>query len=278
VALMPRVEGILAAIVERTLREARERAGRASRRDLEENARERRASRRDFPGALRRGPETPVRFLCEIKKASPSRGLLRGDLDPGATAALYVENGASAISVVTEPHFFRGEDGFLALARGRAGNLPLLRKDFHVHEHQILEVGAGEADALLLLAGVLSTDQLRDYLAMAGELGLGHLVEVDDTREAEAALRAGARVVGVNNRDLVTFQVDVGRTERVLPALRGTGVVTVAESGIHDRDTVVRLERAGVDALLVGESLVTAPDPGAKLRERRGAPRSGSSP
>ena len=261
--------GILAEIVARTRADVEERRLRVDRRDLEELARERARGRRGFARAVARNGGEP-NFICEIKRASPSKGVLREDLDPREQAGIYHEHGAAAVSVVTEPHFFRGEDAFLEAAREGGGGLPLLRKDFHVHELQVLEAAAGEADALLLLAAVLDPVQLRDYREMADAFALDHLVEVNDTREAETALRAGARVVGVNNRDLTTFRVDIARTEAVLPALRATGVVAVAESGIHDRDTVERLAAAGVDAFLVGEALVTAPDAGAKLRELRG--------
>ena len=272
--------GILGRIVERTLADVAGRRARVSLRDLEERGRARAGSRRALDRALRRDPpEAPVRFLCEIKKASPSKGLLKADLAPAVQAEIYREHGASAVSVVTEPHFFQGEEEFLGLARRGARDLPLLRKDFHLHELQILEAAAGEADAVLLLAAVLGPFQLKDYIDLAAEFGLGHLVEVENTDQAEAALKAGARVIGVNNRDLATFRVDVGRTETVLPALAGTGVATVGESGIADREVVLRLERAGVDALLVGEALVTAADPGRKLNELRGdeAPEPGAS-
>jgi indole-3-glycerol phosphate synthase len=271
--------GILGRIVERTLADVAERRSRVSVHELEERGRTRAPSRRALDRALRRAsPEAPVRFLCEIKKASPSRGILKADLDPARQAGIYREHGAAAVSVVTEPHFFQGEEEFLREARRGAPGLPLLRKDFHVHELQIFEAAAGEADAVLLLAAVLDPSQLKDYIDLAAELGLGHLAEVEDAAQAEIALKAGARVIGVNNRDLVTFRVDVGRTEAVLPALSGTGAVTVAESGIGDRETVLRLERAGVDALLAGEALVTAPDPARRLRELRGVtdPEAGS--
>jgi len=205
-----------------------------------------------------------------VKKASPSKGLLRADVDPAALAAAYRKHGARAISVVTEPNFFEGESGFLETAREGARELPILRKDFHVHELQILETAASEADALLLILGVLSATQLKDYLDMAREFSLDHLVEVTDLKEAETALKAGAGVVGVNNRDLTTFTVDLSRTFKVLPLLREAQVVSVAESGIRDRESVLRLEEAGVHALLVGEALVVSPNPGAKLLELRG--------
>jgi indole-3-glycerol phosphate synthase len=263
--------GILGRIVERTLEDVRDRRPRVSVSELERRARDRSGTRLDFLRALeRKSPEDPVRFICEIKKASPSRGVLRGDLDPAEQAGIYRDNGASAISVVTEPHFFQGSGTFIEMARAEARDLPILRKDFHVDELQILEAAAGEADALLLLASVLSPTQLKDYLDIADAFRLGHLVEVTDHREAEIALKAGARVVGVNNRDLVTFEVDPARTESVLPLLDEAAVVTVSESGIHDRETVLHLQRRGVHALLVGEALVTAEDPATALRELRG--------
>jgi len=270
---VPRREGILAEIVTRTLADVGVRQRQVSRRDLETAAATRARSRIDFTEALRRGsPGDPPRFIAEVKKASPSEGVLRADLEPEALARVYREAGAAAVSVVTEPHFFQGEDAFLSAARAGAGDLPLLRKDFHAHELQVLEAAAGEADALLLLVGVLSPTQLKDYLDIADAFALGHLAEVDTLAEAEVALRAGARVVGVNNRDLTTFRVDVRRTETVLPVLREAGVVAVSESGIGDPDTVRRLADRGVDAFLVGTALVKSDDPGAVLRRLRDAP------
>jgi indole-3-glycerol phosphate synthase len=160
-------EGILGRIVARTLEDVRARNSRERRREMEAKAVDRRGGRVPFEAALRRDVGEPVRFICEVKQASPSRGVLNPDLDPRAQAAVYAENGASAVSVVTEPHFFAGEDSFLARARAGAGDVPLLRKDFHLHELQVLEAAAGEADALLLLASVLSPTQLRDYLDIA---------------------------------------------------------------------------------------------------------------
>jgi indole-3-glycerol phosphate synthase len=268
---MTSLPGLLGRIVERTLADVNDRRRKVSRRELEERGARKAPGRRELEPALRRRtPEVPVRFICEIKKASPSKGILAPELDPGALAREYVAHGAAAISVVTEPHFFAGEAAFLETVRAVSGSLPVLRKDFHVHELQILEAAAGDADALLLLAAALAPEQLKDYLDIAAAFRLSHLVEVNDRKEAETALRAGARVIGINNRDLATFDVDVARTGAVLPVLREAGVVSVAESGIRDRDTVLALERLGVDALLVGEALVTAPDPGARLAELRG--------
>lgn len=267
--------GILGRIVERTREDVASRRSRVSRSVLEERARARTLGRRGFQRRLERGSGDPVRFICEIKKASPSKGLLDGGLDPARLAAAYREGGAAAISVVTEPHFFQGDEAFAEAARGEAPDVPLLRKDFHVDELQIWEAAGGEWDALLLIAAALSPTQLGDYLDMADAFALDHLVEAADPAEAEIALKAGARVVGVNNRNLTTFDVDLRRTELVLPLLREAGVVAVSESGIKGRDTVVHLERAGVDALLVGEALVTSGDPEETLRALRGESRTG---
>jgi indole-3-glycerol phosphate synthase len=264
--------GILGAIVERTREDVAARRNRVSRSILEERARARKGTRRGFRRSLERG-SGPVRLICEIKKASPSRGVLRAALDPARLAAAYRDGGAAALSVVTEPHFFQGDAAFAEAARGEAPALPFLRKDFHVDELQIWEAAGGDWDALLLIAAALSPSQLKDYLDMANAFALDHLVEVANPAEAEIALRAGAQVVGVNNRDLTTFDVDLRRTEVVLPLLRDAGVVAVSESGIGNRDTVVHLERAGVDALLVGEALVTAEDPEAMLRTLLDTPR-----
>ena len=240
-------------------------------RDLESEAVARAGKRQEFAGALKRkGPGAPIRFICEIKRASPSKGVLNKDLDPAHQAALYRKGNAAAISVVTEPKFFEGSDEFLQEARNSAPELPLLRKDFHVHELQILEAAAGEADAVLLLANALSPRQLKDYLDMSREFQLDHLVEVGDLKEATVAIKAGAVVIGINNRDLTTFKVDTTRTGKILPVLLEAGVITVAESGIHDRETVLEFEHKGLDAVLIGEALITAVDPGQKLRELQG--------
>jgi indole-3-glycerol phosphate synthase len=181
-----------------------------------------------------------------------------------------VAHGAAAISVVTEPHFFAGEAAFLETVRAVSGSLPVLRKDFHVHELQILEAAAGDADALLLLAAALAPEQLKDYLDIAAAFRLSHLVEVNDRKEAETALRAGARVIGINNRDLATFDVDLERSIALAPRLPA-GALRVAESGIASGHDVRRLAGAGYDAFLVGESLLTAEDPADLLRELVGS-------
>lgn len=267
------IPGILGTIVERTLADVKARQSQLSRRELMERARHPSGRRERWESALRRTSGDPVRFIAEIKKASPSRGVLREDLDPGALAAAYREHGAAAISVVTEPHFFQGSPRFLEEAHRRADGLPILRKDFHVHELQLLETAASPADAALLIAAVLSVSQLKDFLDVLAAFSMGHLVEIADLREAETALKAGATVVGVNNRDLTTFIVDPNRTRAALPLLCEANVISVAESGIHDRAAVEQYEAWGMHALLVGEALVVAPDPGAALLSLRGVTR-----
>lgn len=222
--------------------------------------------RRDLTAALS-APGLSV--IAEIKRRSPSRGPLREDLDAARFAEMYQRNGARAVSVLTDQDFFGGSDDDLRQAR-RACDLPILRKDFTIDEYQIHEAWAIGADAVLLIVRLLSVQQLQEYRLCAVERGLTALVEVHDRRELDRALAAGATLVGVNARDLETFQTDLDRAIDVRRACPG-GIATVAESAIHTRADVERIERAGFDAMLVGEALVCAPDPGAKLRELLGA-------
>jgi indole-3-glycerol phosphate synthase len=230
-----------------------------------------REERRDFAGALRRQPASAiaVRFLAEIKRASPSAGPIRPGADPAEIGRAYAEAGASAISVLTESEHFDGDPAFLAQVRA-AVELPLLMKDFVVDEWQILWARSLGADAVLLIAAALENAQLRDYAAVAREVGLAALVEVHTAAECDRACELGAEIVGVNHRDLATFTIDLGLSERLRPIIPAERVM-VAESGIRTREDVVRLESLRVDALLVGESLMRAPDPGAALRALRGA-------
>lgn len=206
-----------------------------------------------FEQTLRRTP--PARIIAELKRKSPSKGFLDRDLDVTKTAKEYEAGGAAALSVLTEPAFFNGalED----LSRARAGcRLPLLRKDFIIDPYQIVEAKVGGASAVLLIVAALEDKELRDFLKLAREFDLDALVEVHDEAEMDRALDLGAPVVGINNRDLRTFEVDLGITERLAPKAAKAGALVVAESGIETPDDIRRLAKAGADAFLVGESLI----------------------
>ncbi|HBT47073.1 MAG TPA: indole-3-glycerol phosphate synthase TrpC [Peptococcaceae bacterium] len=226
---------------------------------------------RDFAGALRRGAS--ISLLAEIKKASPSRGVLCPDFDPVMLAGLYTRAGAAALSVLTDERFFHGHPRHIALVK-EATPLPLLRKDFIIDEYQIFASRALGADALLLIVAALEEARLREYLALASRLGLAALVETHTPGEIETALRAGVQIIGINNRDLHTFKTDI-RTTLELRPLIPPGRLVVSESGIRSRRDVVLLARAGVDAVLVGEALVTSADVEAKIRELFGQPAKG---
>ena len=206
-----------------------------------------------------------------MKKASPSAGVICPDFDPVKIARRYEAAGASCLSVLTDEKFFQGSLEFLRAIR-EAVSLPLLRKDFIIDERQILEAVEWGADAILLIVAILEDAQLARFHALATEAGLAVLVEAHDEAELDRAMDAGAVLVGVNNRDLKTFKVDLGTTERLAARLRESGgtagrPLLVGESGIHTRSDVERLARAGVQAILVGESLMREADMNAKVRE-----------
>jgi len=230
--------------------------------DLEDQA-------RGFEAEIRNACEsgwTPV--IAEVKKGSPSKGIIRADFDPLEIAQVYQTNGASCLSVLTDEHFFLGHLSYLALIREQV-SLPLLRKDFIFDPYQIYQARAAGADAILLIAAMLELSQLREFAAIARELSLDVLLEVHDENELKTALETDCRLIGINNRDLRSFVVDIATSER-LAALVPPGRIIVAESGITRRDEIVRLTEAGVHAFLVGESLMREPDIGAKLRELLG--------
>lgn len=203
--------------------------------------------------------------IAECKRRSPSRGILRRDYRPEAIAAAYERNGAAAVSVLTEPTFFDGSLDHLRAVRA-AVDLPVLRKDFVVSPYQLLEAAAAGADAVLLIVAALDDTELGALHARAVELGLGVLVEVHDADELDRAARAGATVVGVNNRNLRTLAVDVEASHR-LAARMPAGAIGVAESGLRTSADLARLGAAGYRAFLIGETFMTAPDPGAALRD-----------
>jgi indole-3-glycerol phosphate synthase len=227
------------------------------------------ASRPAFRAALER-PGTAV--IAEAKRASPSKGVLRDPYDAAQLARLYERAGARALSVLTEPEFFLGAPQDLQRV-AHATALPILRKDFIVSEYQIQEAKAWGASAVLLIVAMLEIAELRDLAAIAAGLDLAALVEVHTEKETEQALAAGAHLIGVNNRDLSTFTVDLNTTARVA-ALLPPEVLLVAESGIFTRRDVLEVERAGAKAVLVGESLLVSPDPTKKIHELLGLTRS----
>jgi indole-3-glycerol phosphate synthase len=211
-----------------------------------------------------------VSIIAEIKRASPVKGVFKADLDPAEQAVKYREGGARAISVLTDEQFFKGSVDDLRAARNAAG-IPILRKDFVIDEYQLWEARVMLADAALLIVRILDKAQLRDYIALAREeLKLATLVEVHSEKELDAALDARAPVIGINNRDLDTFKVTLETTAKLRPIIPADRVV-VSESGISRREDIVLLKNMKVDAALIGEELVKAPDPTAKIKELLGA-------
>jgi indole-3-glycerol phosphate synthase len=206
-----------------------------------------------------------VRLITEVKKASPSRGLLSRNFDPIKLAWTYAEGGAAAISVLTEENYFLGRIEHLEAIRG-AVELPLLRKDFILDNYQVYESRAYGADALLLIAAILSQGQLNELVSLSRSLGLRCLVEVHNADEVEKAVLSQAEIVGINNRDLNTFAVDINTTRRLRPLIPKEKIV-VSESGIKSRKDIEKLRKWGADAVLVGEALVTGHDIPAKLKE-----------
>lgn len=221
---------------------------------------------RGFKEALAGGGE--IRLIAEIKKASPSKGVIREDFDAVKIAEAYEGSGASCISVLTEKKYFEGRLEYLDDIKNVV-RLPLLRKDFIIDEYQIYEARAAGADALLLIAACLESHQLEDYLGIAGRIGLDVLVEAHTYKELDRALLSGATLVGINNRDLATFKVEPRTTIDLLKDIPDDRIV-VSESGIKTREDVLVLQKAGVDAFLVGESLMREKDPGKKVKELLG--------
>ena len=205
-----------------------------------------------------------VRIIAEVKKASPSKGVLKPDLDPAKQAAIYAQAGASAVSVVTEEDFFQGDLGWIPKIRD-ASNLPVLRKDFISHAYQVYETRAAGASAILLIAAMLQRDELREFIALARDLTLDALVEVHDETERGEALEGGASIIGVNNRDLKTFNLDI-QTSLRLAELIPDDRVFVVESGIHGKSEIDLLLKAGADAFLIGEHLLISDDCASAIR------------
>jgi len=219
---------------------------------------------RDFLKALPRGR---MSLIAEIKKASPSAGVLAARFEPASLAEAYEESGAAALSVLTDEKYFQGKLEYLKAAKDPT-TIPVLRKDFIIDETQVYESRVNGADAILLIAAVLAPEQLNSYLQLAHSLELGCLVEIKNESEAEAVLRTDAKIVGINNRDLKTFKVDFQTTLNLMkkfPELKKR--IVVSESGIGSAEQVRELKAAGVSAILVGTSLMQSPDIGAKIKD-----------
>jgi len=221
---------------------------------------------RDFRSALLKGPGLGI--IAEVKKASPSAGVLRADFDPVAIARIYADNGAAAISVLTDEPFFQGRLSYLTDIR-RAVAAPVLRKDFILDRYQLLEARAAGADAVLLIAEILETQELTDLVRQTHELGMQALVELYEADNLPRVLAAGATIIGVNNRDLRTFVTRLEQTLDIAARLPAECCL-VSESGIRSRQDMERLQAAGVKAVLIGETFMRASDIGAKVRELRG--------
>lgn len=218
----------------------------------------------DFASALR---GNHIKLIAEVKRASPSQGIIRPDFNPVEIAQTYADNGAAAISVLTEAKYFQGSLDHLRDIRKALGDrLPLLRKDFIIDPYQVYESRAYGADSLLLIVAILTPGKLEALLGLSHELGMSCLVEVHNEAELEITLNSGAKVIGINNRDLSTFDVDLTTTKR-LRLLIPQGRIVVSESGIKNRSDMEKMKWWGVDAVLVGESLLTAPDIRAKMKE-----------
>ncbi|MDQ6759370.1 MAG: indole-3-glycerol phosphate synthase TrpC, partial [Acidobacteriota bacterium] len=250
---------ILAQIIERKKAELKQPTA-----SLQRKAEDSVATRRLFAPAL--VANTPA-IIAEIKKASPSKGVLAASFDPGSIAQDYQQGGAAALSVLTDTGHFQGSLAHLQQARA-AVQIPVLRKDFTIAPVHIIEAAAHGADAILLIAAILSTSQLREYRELAAQFGMAALVEVHDADELRSAMDSGAQIIGVNNRNLHTFEVNLDTSLLLAPNIPA-GTIRVAESGIHSAADVHRLAAAGYQAFLVGEHLMRSTDPARALQELR---------
>ena len=219
----------------------------------------------DFAAVLR---GDRLRLIAEVKKASPSKGIIRADFDPVAIACIYAANGAAAISVLTESKYFQGSLSYLKDIRDALGDkkIPLLRKDFIFDPYQVYEARACGADSLLLIVAMLTPDKLKELLELSHQLQMSCLVEVHNEAELKVALGCEASIIGINNRDLNTFETDLATTERLRPHIPADRLV-VSESGIKDHSDMEKLGRLGVDAVLIGESLMASDNIAAKMKE-----------
>ena len=220
---------------------------------------------RDFRGALQGGPGSAIKIIAEVKKASPSKGIICEDFHPVQIARQYQKSGAAALSVLTETNYFLGSLDYLQQIK-EATAIPVLRKDFIFDPYQVYEARVRGADAILLIAAMLDYRQLQDLMTLCGRLSLCSLLEVHDEKELETALALDAAVIGINNRDLNTFKTDISTTQRLI-RLIPKGKTVVSESGLTQREDLIALRDAGVDAFLIGETFMKEKNPGNKLKE-----------
>jgi len=213
---------------------------------------------KDVHIALKATEENPYRIIAEIKKASPSKGIIREDFDPMVIAQAYEKGGADALSILTEPHYFQGDKEYLGMVR-RYVNIPLLRKDFIIDKYQLVEALVYGADYVLLIAKALSRKELKELLEYTHHLGMEVLVEIHDKKDLIKAIFAGANIIGINHRNLETFEMDMKLSEKLIPLIPNSKII-VAESGINDHETVVELSSVGADAFLVGEHFMRQDD------------------
>lgn len=213
---------------------------------------------KDVHSALKSTPENPYRIIAEVKKASPSKGIIREDFDPVLIAKEYEKGGADSLSILTEPHFFQGDKEYLGMIR-RYVPMPLLRKDFIVDKYQLVEALVYGADYVLLIATALSTKELKTLLEYTRHLGLEALVEIHNKKDLTKAIFAGADIIGINHRNLETFEMDMKLTAKLIPLIPNSKII-VAESGITSHETVLELSKAGADAFLVGEYFMRQDD------------------
>jgi indole-3-glycerol phosphate synthase len=223
---------------------------------------------RDAKQALASTPENPYRLICEIKKASPSKGVIRADFDPLTIAKEYEEGGADMFSILTEPHYFQGDLEYIPMVR-RYSPVPILRKDFIVDKYQIIEALVYGADIILLIAKALSKSELKELLEYTRHVGLEALVEIHDAEDLTKAIFAGADIIGINHRSLETFEMDMSLSARLIPMIPN-GKIIVAESGITNHEQVKELSKIGVDAYLIGEHFMRQNDITAEVRKIKG--------
>ena len=213
---------------------------------------------KDVFSALKSTKENPYRIIAEVKKASPSKGIIRKDFDPMVIGQAYEKGGADSLSILTEPHYFQGDKEYLGMVR-RYTSIPLLRKDFIVDKYQLVEALAFGADYVLLIATVLSRKELKELINYTRHLGMEALVEIHDKIDLTKAIFAGADIIGINHRNLETFEMDMNLSEKLIPLIPKSKII-VAESGIKDHETVKRLSSIGADAFLVGEHFMRQDD------------------